>query len=364
MTKSLCLALTLCTGLLAAADSYASNVVLLTADGLRWQEVFRGADPNLLERGDAGMKDAGDVRRRFGGATPEARREQLMPFLWSRLAVKGVIYGNRDQGSDVVLLNRHRFSYPSYSEILTGRPQDDVIDSNDNRPNPSRTVLEIARRELGLTARQVALFGSWSVFTGIGAHVPGDVFINAGFQPIELESAPPRLRELSEMQFDMLTPWRTVRHDYITFEMALEYLRTQRPRLLHIALGETDDWAHEGRFDRYLENANYFDRCLERLWGVIEADPHYTGRTTLIVTTDHGRGSTHQDWTSHGTKIDGAEYTWIAAMGPDTRAAGEAANAPRHTQSDIAPTILDLLGIDYRKLEGVRGRPIPAISGR
>ena len=64
----------------------------------------------------------------------------------------------------------------------------------------------------------------------------------------------------------MLTPWRSVRHDYITFEMALEYLRTVRPRLLHVALGETDDWAHDDRYDRYLENANYFDRCLRRLW--------------------------------------------------------------------------------------------------
>jgi sulfatase-like protein len=354
----------LCAALLPAQNHNTQNVILVTADGLRWQDVFRGADQNLLSFDDAGMKDAAEVKTRFDAATPSERRQRLMPFLWSTIAADGVIYGNRDLSSNVVTKNRHRFSYPGYSEILTGRPQDDVIDSNDNVPNPSSTVLEIARRELGLRAEHAALFGSWNVFTGIGAHVPGSVFINAGFHALELPGASERLRELSRMQFDLLTPWRTVRHDYITYELALEYLRTVQPRVLHIALGETDDWAHNDRFDRYLESAHYFDQCLRRLWEFIESDPYYRGRTTLIVTTDHGRGATRKDWDGHGDDVKGAEQIWIAAIGPDTRAAGEASNAPTYTQSDIAPTILDLLDIDYRKLEATEGKPIPAITGK
>ncbi len=350
--------------LLPAQDRQTQNVILVTADGLRWQEVFRGADQDLLSYEDAGMKDADAVKKRFDAASPAERRERLMPFLWSTIAREGVIYGNRDKSSDAVTKNRHRFSYPGYSEILTGRPQDDVIDSNDNVPNPSSTVLEIARRELGLRAEHAALFGSWNVFTGIGAHVPGSVFINAGFHALELPGASKRLRELSRMQFDLLTPWRSVRHDYITYEMALEYLRTVQPRLLHIALGETDDWAHNDRFDRYLENAHYFDQCLRHLWEFVGNDPYYRGRTTLIVATDHGRGATRDDWDGHGKDVEGAEFIWIAAIGPDTKAVGEASNAPTNSQSDIAPTILELLGIDYRKLEATQGKPIPAIAGK
>ncbi|MCP5117451.1 MAG: hypothetical protein GY953_42040, partial [bacterium] len=240
------------------AQQRAHHLILGTADGLRWQEVFRGADPQLVHREDAGMKNAAEVRQRFSS------RSQLMPFLWSTIAREGVIHGNRDRNSEVTLRNRHRFSYPGYSEILTGRPQDDIIDSNDSRPNPSDTVLEILRAEWDLPPTKVALFGSWSVFTGIGAHAPDSIFINAGFQELELPDASPRLSALSEQQFELLTPWRTVRHDYITIEMALEYLRTVQPRVLYVALGETDDWAHDHRYDRYLEAANYFDQCLQR----------------------------------------------------------------------------------------------------
>jgi len=338
------------------------SVVLITADGLRWQEVFRGADPDFFDREDTAMKDATEVRSRFSGASAADRREKLMPFFWTKLVKIGALYGNRDKGSEVVVRNRHRFSYPGYSEILTGKPQDDVIDSNENRPNPSLTVLEIVRRELGLTRERVALFGSWRTFTGIGAHEPGSVVINAGFTPLEEPGSTPRLEELSRIQFRLLTPWRGVRHDYITFELALEYLRAKKPRLLYIALGETDDWAHEKRYDRYLEMVHYFDECVGRMWRVLEEMPEYRGRTLLLVTTDHGRGPGVRNWNRHGADVRGAENIWLAVAGSGLPAEGEAGPAPRLTQSDVAPTIMKWMGLDYRKLKGVRGRPLSLLE--
>jgi len=345
----------------AAAEHKTQNVVLVTADGLRWQEIFRGIDPKLMNREDAGMKDAEELRSSLWAESVEERRQKLFPFLWGKLVPKGALFGNRDHGGDVSVRNRHRFSYPGYSEILVGRPQDDVIDSNAMRPNPSKTVLEIAREELKLSAKQVALFGSWNVFQGIGAQQPGSVFINAGYQPIDAPEE--ELRRLSDLQFDLLTPWPTVRHDYFTCEAALAYLRARKPRVLYVALGETDDWAHGNRYDRTLETAQYFDRCLAKLWTAIEGDPFYAGRTTLLATTDHGRGRTPEDWQGHGTEVDGAEEIWIAALGPDTPALGDAANTAALTQSDIAPTMLELLGVDPAKL-GAVGRPIDAVLGR
>ena len=253
--------------LLVAGEYKTRNLVLVTADGLRWQEVFRGIDPLLMSREDAGMNDAEDLRTALWGDSPEQRRQRLLPFLWNELAPKGVIFGNAERGAAVTLRNRHRFSYPGYSEILTGRPQDGVIDSNDLRPNPSRTVLEILRDEWKLPKRKVALFGSWGVFRGIGANDPESVFINAGYQRLQMEAPTERLTQLSDLQFDILTPWRNVRHDHVTFEMAIEYLRAVKPRVLYIALGETDDWAHGQRYDRVLEAARYFDACLKAVVG-------------------------------------------------------------------------------------------------
>lgn len=122
------------------------NVILVSVDGLRWQDLFRGVDPNLIRSDEAGMKGAAAVRERFGGE-PEESRRKLFPFLWGTVAREGLLYGNRDKGSVAKINNTRRFSYPGYAELLTGRPHDDVITSNDLRPSPAATVLEVAKRE-------------------------------------------------------------------------------------------------------------------------------------------------------------------------------------------------------------------------
>lgn len=353
------IALLVLSSVLAAADKrQTENLILVTADGLRWQEVFRGIDPALMNAKEAGMENAGELRTKLWAESPEQRRRLLLPFVWGELARQGTLLGNRDKGNSVRVANAYRVSYPGYSEILTGRAQDAAIQGNKPIQNPTETVLEFLRRKWELRPEQAALFGSWEVFHAIGEHRPGSVAINAGFRALEGANLSPRLRELSRMQFELLTPWRSVRHDYVTIEMALEYLKTKRPRVMYVALGETDDWAHDRRYDRVLETATYFDQCLRRLWETLQSMPEYQGKTTMLVTTDHGRGHTLADWHGHGGKVEGAEYIWIGAMGPDTPAAGEVTAAEENFQRDIAPTLLDLAGVDYREYEGVQGTPL------
>ena len=347
----------------AQAPRQTRNLVLVTVDGLRWQEVFRGMDPALAASAETGMAEAEGVRERFAADTADERRRRLFPFLWSTVAESGVLLGNRDRGSRVDVANGHLFSYPGYSEILTGKTQDEAIASNDLQPNPSVTALEVLQRELDLAPHQIAVFASWEVFRGIASSGAGDFLINAGYQDLEIESPTPRLADLSRSQHWLLTPWRSVRHDYHTFELALEYLRSHTPRVLYLALGEPDDWAHEGRYDRVLETAHYFDQCLGRLWAAIESNVEYQGKTTMIVTTDHGRGRTPEDWRSHGAKVAGAEEIWIAAIGPDTPARGDVPDSAPALQADIAPTMLTLLGVSYQKLSGVQGKPLPLLIG-
>lgn len=335
------------------------NLILVTADGLRWQEVFRGIDPMLMNEKDAGMEDAAELRKALWADSPHERRRRLLPFFWSEIAQKGVILGNRDAGSTMKLSNSIRVSYPGYSEILTGRAQDDVVNGNDPIQNPTETILEFLRRKWNLPREKVALIGSWQTFLFIGEHTPGAVFINAGFRKIDAGQHSSRTSELSEMQFDLLTPWASVRHDYITFELAREYLRAHQPRVMHIALGETDDWAHDRRYDLALKTASYFDRCLAEIWKFVQSNRAYRGRTTLIVTTDHGRGGTLADWHSHGAKVAGAEFIWAAFLGPDTPAAGEVKKSETYYQRDIAPTMLELAGIDFTEMQGVEGKPMP-----
>ena len=340
-----------------AAGTRTRNVILVTADGLRWQDLFTGIDPQLMNEKAAGMASAAALREQLWRETPEARRSALMPFFWTTLAPRGVVLGNLRRNSSVAVTNAFRVSYPGYSEILTGRSQDAAIRNNDKVRNPTPTVLEFLRGKLGLTSKQVALFGSWAVFDFIGESQPGSITINAGYRAA---AGSARALEMSALQFDAMTPWDEVRHDYVTLALALDHLQREKPRVLHIALGETDDWAHDRRYDRVLASIRYFDTALRQIWEFVEASPDYRGRTTLVVTSDHGRGSTLEDWHGHGAKIGGAEQIWAAVIGPDTPPRGEAANTPAVFQRDIAPTILDLLGIDWREYTGVAGHPIPA----
>ncbi|NBP74210.1 MAG: phosphoglyceromutase, partial [Alphaproteobacteria bacterium] len=89
----------------------ADNVILITLDGLRWEELFTGADPWLLNN-ERYTRDMENVRARFWRDTPEARREALMPFFWSVIAEEGTLWGNRLKGSHADVTNQRVFSYP------------------------------------------------------------------------------------------------------------------------------------------------------------------------------------------------------------------------------------------------------------
>lgn len=342
--------------LVLAAAPRTRNVILVTADGLRWQEVFQGIDPLLAKEKSADM-DQADVRReRYWRDTERERREALMPFFWKQLAPRGIVF------ADVKVTNAYRVSYPGYSEILTGRAEDAIIRNNDPIRNPNETVLEFLKRKLNLTKTQVALFASWDVFRFIGEHTEGSISINAGYQAFEESRVPRSIAELSRLQFHMLTPWDEARHDYITGQMALEYLKAVKPRVLYIAFDETDDWAHDRRYDRVLDAVSELDQFLERLWTTVQRMKEYRGRTTLIVTTDHGRGSTLEDWSSHGAKVPGADRIWLAIAGPDTAATGESTRSRALEQRDIAPIIIQLMSLDPAGYKGATGSPIRAAA--
>jgi hypothetical protein len=324
------------------------NVILITADGLRWQDVFHGIDPLLARERSARMDKAQDRREKYERATEKERREALMPFFWTKFAPQAAVF------SDVRVTNGIRVSYPGYSEILTGRSEDRLIHSNFAIRNPNSTVLEFLKSSLHLSKQEVGLFASWRTFRQIGEHTEGSIFINAGYETAEFPGATPELSELSRIQFHLLTPSDEARHDFVTGSMALEYLRIAKPRVLYVAFDETDDWAHERRYDRVLDAIADFDSFLDRLWTTIGNLDEYRGRTAVIITSDHGRGSTLRDWSDHGPAVEGAERVWLAICGPNIQPRLE--NQQVIEQRDIAPSIVRLMGIDPAAYKGVTGK--------
>jgi bisphosphoglycerate-independent phosphoglycerate mutase (AlkP superfamily) len=112
-----------------------------------------------------------------------------------------------------------------------------------------------------------------------------------------------------------------------------------------------------------LSSIQFLDGALQELRTWVQSSPAYRDSTTLIVTCDHGRGSTLDDWHDHGENVKGAEQIWVAAIGPDTPAKGEVTNTDSYHQRDIAPTALELLGIGAGSYPGVLGKPITAALG-
>ncbi len=158
------------------------NVILVVSDGLRWQEVFRGAEEDLLNKEHGGVQDVESLKRDFWRESPDARREALMPFLWSAVKRGGRLYGDRDRGGQAAVTNGLKFSYPGYNEMLTGAP-DPRIDKNAYGPNPNVTVFEWLN---GLPAfrGRVAAFGSWENYGAIFNRDRAKFPIQSGWDPL------------------------------------------------------------------------------------------------------------------------------------------------------------------------------------
>ena len=332
------------------------NVVLITTDGLRWQEVFGGADAQLMTK-DAGVEDPAALQQQFGGDTPAARREALLPFLWTVIAKRGQVYGDVGLGREVRVTNGRNFSYPGYNELLAG-VADPRIDSNDKKPNPNVTVLEWLNGRAPYRG-QVAAFCSWDVFPWILNRERSHLLVNAGWEPVATGNLARRAM-LNQLLADTTPFVDGVRHDSFTFAAALDHARAAHPRVLYLALGETDDWAHLGRYDNYLRSAHRFDDYLHRLFDAMQAMDEYRDQTTFVITTDHGRGSAPVEWKSHGEKIPASRNIWIAVMGPDTPPLAGDGPSPALTQSQVAPTVAALLGEDFAGAIAGVARPIDA----
>jgi Type I phosphodiesterase / nucleotide pyrophosphatase len=346
----------------SGAGQKTKHIVLFTSDGVRWQDLFTGIDPNLTNQKRAGMDDAAALQKELWWPSPEKRRETLMPFFWNTLVPKGILFGNVSKGSSMQVTNRYRVSYPGYSEILTGRTQDNVIKGNDSIQNPTPSFLQFLKHKQHLKADQVAVFASWDNFHYSAQSQSGDIFVNAGYEASKLPQNAPKTEEFNKLQFEARFIADSSRHDAFTFGLARDYLEKIQPEHLFVSFNETDDWAHSRRYDRVLQSLRYFDRALKELWIYLQSSPKYANSTTLVITTDHGRGSMLEDFSDHGPNVPGDQQIWAAFIGPDTPATGEATNTDTCYQRDIASTILDLLGFDYREYTGVQGKPIPNVT--
>ena len=308
-----------------------------------------------------------------------------MPFLTNVIGQNGVLIGDRNNQSEMSLTNNQHFSFPGYNEIFTGKV-DDNLTSNAKILNPNVTFLEWLNKQASFE-NQIAIFSGWDVFPFIFNRKRSGLFINAGFEDMpsiqntlkgsQDKHTATKIQLMNQLQSEIPSPWATVRHDAFTYGFAKLYLQAMQPKVLVINLGETDDFAHNGKYDAYLDSAKQTDDYLRDLWATLQNMPTYKNNTNMIIITDHGRGNDASDWQHHASKqavqnymtslsrfkegIVGSEHIWFAAMGPDIKSQGLLTTTSELTQTQFAATALALLGIDVSQYDIAAAAPLKGV---
>lgn len=331
------------------------NIIIITTDGFRWQEVFTGADSFLINN----TKFTADTvfsKQMYWDDSPEKRRKRLMPFFWNVIATKGQLYGNRFFNNKMNMKNLYKISYPGYSEILTGYA-DLLVTKNRPVENKNKNILEYLN-SLPAYNGKIAAFTSWDLFPYILNEERSQFQINSGYEMLAYDSTY-STQAINQVQ-RFVTEKKGTRHDLLTYISAKEYLQAHHPKVLFLGFGETDEEAHQGNYGAYLQKANTVDQMLGDLYSFIQTDSFYKDNTTIIITTDHGRGNSEKTWNTHSTFIQGSGETWLAIIGPRIEALGEMKEEQQFYANQLASTIALLLGEKF-KTSHYKGKPLEFI---
>jgi hypothetical protein len=290
-----------------------ARVILVTLDGVRWQDVFEG-------------------------------KTGPWPRVWSLLETRGVALGHGAGCGVVRPRNTTHISLPGYLEIFTGRRT--FCMSNVCPQVDQPTVLDVAANA-GLTTASIA---SWDVLdhaaTARRAEKTADgLLVSAGTRwPGRRPLEDARL-EAAVVAGENAKPFPalggTYRPDRYTAAIALEYLRVRRPRVLHVGLGDTDEHGH--RDDRIAYDASL--SAIDGFLGDLAATLDATGlarTTSVLVVSDHGRANNFRE---HGAQWPESGRSFILAFGGRVPKRGEVCARHDLWLTDIAPTLRSLLGL-------------------
>jgi hypothetical protein len=302
------------------------SVILITLDGVRWQEIFSGVDARLA------------AEARLPRSAVRGARE-LLPALHRLFFERGTVLGDPRRPGGIAASGPRFVSLPAYVELMTGA----ISGCHDNGCAPSleRTLADDIGGLPGIRGREeVAVFASWEEIGRVAAAPPGaasaapaGVLVDAGRGGADPSPAYPGSARY--------------RPDRGTAAAAIAHLIQRRPRFLWVALGDTDEWAHRRDYRGYLEALAFADRFVEEVAMHLAEMGAYGERAVLLVTTDHGRDDGFAD---HGGPS--SQAVWLMARGGGLPRRGAIGTRRQRYLRDVAPTVQALLGAPVRRCEG------------
>lgn len=330
-----CLLIALASLNLWGSSKYDHNVILLTFDGVRSKDFFgRKTDPLL-----------------------SSENIEIMPLFWSRRAQEGIILGDEASDSSMVVANNTGISYPAYLSMMSGVFTQQC---QSNYPVPEcdgtvETLPERLLREKNLDRSEVAVFASWERISD-AAETRGNNLIVSVARSEFVDPNYPQAHRLINLKMKENLKKRyfkeNERDDETTFEHGITYLKNNRPKFLWISLLDSDSFAHSNKYKDYVTSLNTYDLYIERLIEELDKMGNYGKKTTIVITTDHGRGEGIHGWMHHGVfeakrghKIgENSRKIWAYIRGPATPGLGKLKDT-HYSHLSLRPTMEKLLGL-------------------
>jgi hypothetical protein len=317
-------------------------VVLVALDGVRWQEVFEGADSALSEQNglDASERLAAD---------------RLMPNLGRLMTAEGAVVGAPGVDSPMEASGPNFVSLPGYMEMLTGTSEPGCTNNQCGQVGLRTVADDVAESGLG----EAAIVSSWPVILKAAAEKPRRIAASVGRHG----GGPSRdaLERDPAVTSALLAGERTpsavgekdFRRDEETGNVALAVLDARRPAFLFVGLGEPDEYAHQGNYRGYLGALRRDDAIVGRIAEWVRRSNAAGHPTTLMVTTDHGRSF---GFTDHGKDHPESARVWMVATGDGVEARGAVTSPKVRHLADVGQTVRAFLGLDLARVEGAGSR--------
>jgi hypothetical protein len=309
------------------------HVVLMAVDGVRWQDVFHGVDAELAREHDI-------------PASEVVAADLLLPNLYRLARARGTALGAPGYGAPINASGPNFVSLPGYMEMLTGRSPA-LFANNDCPQIPEPTLLDELVAIPGVRQTDVAVIASWEGVEKAASIDPSRIAISVGRTRgttralFEADPVAARLLELGKAAGP--GPGHDdFRRDDVTRQLALHYLRSQRPRFLFIGLGETDEYGHREDYRGYLRALKEADRAVADVARVLEEFEREGDDTLLLVTSDHGRADNFE---THGAHAPESARVFLFAIGSRFAARGYARAAAPRKLADLAPTLRRAVGL-------------------
>jgi arylsulfatase A-like enzyme len=280
-----------------------TNVILITLDGVRWQEVFNGTDP---------------LRSR-----QHQTARQLLPNLYDLFFDHGLVVG---QKSPMVASGPNHISLPGYLEMSRGHQSFDC-QTNDCHPIIDQSIFWFFQ--------QPALFASWNM---LARTVPSNMDVIFDVGRTGRSESWKQLKLSDDQTFPSPFSYnREYRPDYYTEVAAMDYLRYQRPDFAWISLGDTDEYGHANDYAAYLAALRQADTFVGNLIHWLEQSD-YGKNTVFIMTADHGRNNNFRD---HGLSMASARV-WAVFHGKNIPNLGSIQLNQPISLSNLFPTIEEI----------------------